>query len=133
MGLGDTDRQARVAVTLDLGEVASRLPLEVDVPGAVHAAGDGEDLLGHRQRPVVERAEGAHLGLRVGDHRVGEGDRAGAAVPEVRGHHRRHTGSPAVLEDEVDLGVVVRGEAVDGHHRGLPEVGDVLEVLVEVG
>jgi hypothetical protein len=131
--LGHADRQAGVAVGLDLREPLGGLGVERDRGSAVDLRGDGLGLVGQRELVGVDELHLTLARLDGLEHTVGQRLGTGATVAEVR----RLVGASTLGADEVDergdLGVGVGGEAVDRDHgRQAVDVLDVAQVLAQV-
>ena len=105
----------------------------------VDALGDGLDLLGDGQvvlvgeRERISRAPGLIAVLAQGDHFVSQSQTALAALRPDLGQGHVHAQLAALGLHEVELGLRVGREGVDGHHAGqVVHVRDVLHVLQQV-
>ena len=101
----------------------------------VDALGDGVELVLDGALELIGEAE-VLVGLLLAhaDDFLSQGDGALAALGPVLGEHGVDAQLPALCLDELELGVGVCGEGVDGHHAGqLVDVLDVAHMLEQVG
>ncbi len=122
--------QAHVGKELDLGLGLGRV---ADAVGAIDLFGNGLDLFLDRVLVGVEEVEVGGL-LAGRDNGLGQlGAARGALHPDPALGHVKGAGLFGPLADELDLGVGVVLEAVDGDDHRDAEFEGVLDVLQEVG
>ena len=128
--LGDAHRQVVKAVVLEGLQVLPRCGGVLHVGGAVDLLRDGLDGRLHTFGGVVERVRSA-LG-EVVQQGLCKLERAVAALrPHIRLSQRDVLGLRPVLQ-EFELGLGIRGEAVERNHRGHTELANVFHVALKV-
>src|SRR5207247_10934204 len=95
--------------------------------------GDGADLVDQRHVVRIQQFQLAPALLGHADDRARDVGRALAALGPVIGQHRLDPELGAAPPDDVDLGVGVGAEAIDGDDRGEAEFLYVLDVALEIG
>ena len=130
--LGDADRQVAVAHLLQFLDLLADLGARRDLRCPVDAGGDGAHLVPQRGVIGVDEGEFARRLAQLDDL---AGERLGAcpAIRPVGGEDHIRAGLGHEALEQVDLGIGVGGEAVDGHDAvDAVYIADVLDVALEV-
>ena len=120
-----------LVVGLELLRLGLGFRRERDAVGPVDFLGDPLDSLAQRRVQIVEELEVDRIVAGV-DHRVGKLQRPFAAVLPMLGYGHPGAGLFGDLPRQVDLGLGVVMEGVDGHHGIDPGLLDGIDVLNQV-